>query len=864
MNENMCCECAMSTSGEVPVQDATIQKSESELAHTIVVGLIVVLCVAFVIVGGYVIRKILLKILGEKTELIKPKLQATALMQATPGAPGAPVPSPVPSPSPGVPAPVHALLPSSAPARQFTKRQAQDESELQENLNANPASSSALPQEPASQPNKLPVYTESEIAVPVFGNLMYAAQTHPKVTRFEKGVLIPMRNRSRLHLQHLQQMPNVRGTDTVFISVISCDHDLDYKLNGIKLFDSRQVSLTGGILSTQLPAEWNPTVEIYGMTADEIMKMYVGVGMTEEAAKKRVMEKFDLLFEASISSSLTGFNADISGVSAVGKPLSSGEVIVETYEGKTKIFTKSPKRSKQWTEAVFDDIMKGSFVFCVVAGSEVHISGFFESSDLDCRNVDVACLVSDCDGVCENQQCIASTNGMLNAWVEGGAVEYLKQNYEQQHAIQTLLGIKTSVKQKPWGEVYDHGPSSFLNVLKVRGKNIESHTSTSHPDYKKRLLNTFVGNSMGVYFNEGGFVSIEFPNAVHVNCAAVSADCLEGTPVLALFGYKIIGNQVKKTLLLTTQMQKSNVFHAFEFHGIRAKKFELHVTHENTGFTYARLGNIRSDHTYTDFADCNECGGVTSRVVNGQKQVLPCPVHCEWVASEWSRCNSDCLQKREVFCGKAGYVADVSECKEREHTKRKEQKCYVDDCISDPGTSRFYEAMVLSSQRATIPYRLMYKNQINTWNWSGGQKEKGEVHCVIMAVNKIDFRSDGHGSFHEDEIMFLGGISVYVDPHKITVTLGSVAVFDEDQTEQSKNIFIAILAKDPPRRARCTVSVCVEGGMWKSQSINSEWFPGTKSVVIGSAVYRLYWYANEEHEIPIEHAQEAAKCLLQC
>ena len=84
-------------------------------------------------------------------------------------------------------------------------------------------------------------------------------------------------------------------------------------------------------------------------------------------------------------------------------------------------------------------------------------------------------------------------------------------------------------------------------------------------------------------------------------------------------------------------------------------------------------------------------------------------------------------------------------------------------------------------------------------------------------------------------------------------------MFDVDQTKQSKNIFIVISAKDPPRHASCT-----EGGKWKSQSTNSEWFPGTKSVVIGSAVYLLYWYADEDHEIPIEHAQLAAKCLLLC
>ena len=86
----------------------------------------------------------------------------------------------------------------------------------------------------------------------------------------------------------------------------------------------------------------------------------------------------------------------------------------------------------------------------------------------------------------------------------------------------------------------------------------------------------------------------------------------------------------------------------------------------------------------------------------------------------------------------------------------------------------------------------MYKNQISTWNWSGGQKDKGEVHCVIMAVNKINFQSDGRGSFHEEELVFFGGISVYVDPHTITVRLGSYAVFDVDQTKQSKNIFIVI------------------------------------------------------------------------
>ena len=63
--------------------------------------------------------------------------------------------------------------------------------------------------------------------------------------------------------------------------------------------------------------------------------------------------------------------------------------------------------------------------------------------------------------------------------------------------------------------------------------------------------------------------------------------------------------------------------------------------------------------------------------------------------------------------------------------------------------------MVLSSERASIPYRLMYKNQISTWNWSGGQKDKGEVHCVIMDVNKINFQSDGCGSFHEEELVFL-------------------------------------------------------------------------------------------------------------
>ena len=71
--------------------------------------------------------------------------------------------------------------------------------------------------------------------------------------------------------------------------------------------------------------------------------------------------------------------------------------------------------------------------------------------------------------------------------------------------------------------------------------------------------------------------------------------------------------------------------------------------------------------------------------------------HCERVAREWSRCSSDCLQTREVFCGKGSYVADVNECKERKQ-KLKEQKCYVDDCISDPGTTWFYEAMVLSSK----------------------------------------------------------------------------------------------------------------------------------------------------------------------
>ena len=180
--------------------------------------------------------------------------------------------------------------------------------------------------------------------MPVFGDLMYAAQKHPEVIEFENGVLIPIQNRSRLHLQNVQLMSNrqtanrqVRGT--VFISVISCDHDMDYQFNGTALFDSHRVSLTGGILSRQLPAEWNPTVEMYNMTADEIMKMYVGVGMTEDAAKKKVMDKFDFLFEAPVSSSLTGFNGDISGVSAVGKPFTSGEVIVETYEGRTKIFT---------------------------------------------------------------------------------------------------------------------------------------------------------------------------------------------------------------------------------------------------------------------------------------------------------------------------------------------------------------------------------------------------------------------------------------------------------------------------------------------------------------------------------------------
>lgn len=618
------------------------------------------------------------------------------------------------------------------------------------------------------------------------------------------------------------------------------------------LFDTGRISNDSlYLVSHNLRRIWNPFVSILGSNAEDIKQSFIdsGVASNDAYAQEEVMARFEDAFEMDVTKSKTGFNADVSTVYAVGTDVPKAELIIENRNSELKLFV---YEDETWSRMTFEKRLLGGFLFCIFT-MPVDINVCFRSFDLNCSVPELACAVSDCQDLCTLQQCIAHSNSVLTAWIPGSAIGYLERNSKMQSVAQKLLNIK---KHIPASELYGYGPNSLLQILKVDHSNIDSGTSTAHKDFDKRLMNTFIGNDMGVNFKDGGFVSIEFPRPVKVNCAAVACH-LQDTPqrpVMTLFAYV---NSVR-ILLLTGHVDASNTFKKFEFNLIESHKFELHVNRANTGFAYARLGLIPTSNVYSNWSSCiDACGGTTYRIKNKVQEQRACPVECDWVASPWSRCTVNCTQTREVYCGEGLFRSDYRNCTKVNNLITQRQ-CYVDDCTAVPGSDKFYETM------KRVPYRLKYKDTRTTWNWKGGQHPDGEYHALILALKMTMTFQD----IEEHLVFKIGDYSAVFEYNQLTIKLKDYMYFDYNQGRQNNTIgkvlYIAISAADPSKPTMSAVSVRFDNNNWITEQVRNEWWTGDKSITMSPMITAMYWYSSRDVEIPLSDLQFAAECLVQC
>ena len=645
---------------------------------------------------------------------------------------------------------------------------------------------------------------ESTENLPTFGKLMYSQVSVPQYT-----VPLLIENNVRMHIQ-------IEKEGFLFVASPKANMKEAPKLENTDKSSKHFTSYT-------LPPEWNPSTKISSQTAGEVRDMYIETGIVNPYnAHLRVMSEFNVVFPPITVKSKTGFHGD--KVDIVAKQVPKSQIIVEIFNGIVKIMI---KRNTKWLISTFNNTLEDEYVYCILPPST--INACFRSSPQDCSVAD-ACAIMDCES-CIYQSCVASSDNVLLGWIEGGAIGFLEANAKKLTVQTELLGIK---KHKPMSKIYGYGPDALLNVITMSHFNITAHTSTQHVDLTKRLMNVFLGNSMSVYFNEGGFVSIEFPQDVRVNCAAIATQ-LEDTakqPLFSLFAYD---ENNSKMLLSIGNVRQSKEFTKFEFKEVKAKKFELLVTESKTGMTYARLGLVETFNVFTAYEKCPGCGGVTKRNVNGEFQEHTCPVRCKWLPQPWGACNSECTQFRTIACGAGSFTADdLNEC-EGEPPPNK-QECFTGDCVVAPGSPEYFEKIIVED--TVIKYRMKYQNSHVSWDWQGGQKARGEFHGLIMAL-KLDFLR---------EVIFqIGDIRCIIDQKNVEIVMGSSATINYNPRNAGdaagQYLFLAMEAADPPQDLYSTVSVGFRG-KWYNKKGGSAWFPGDRTITISPYVYRMFWYAS--------------------